>query len=117
MPSTRCRNEQPAPGAGAARRPAILAAAFLLAELIAMGMVGCGGGGDDSGPTVPLLPWQRLRRNDSNTALASNDVGDNEGARGSAEPRDAQTDLSRGEPRRQLLKRLPILQHRGTRTQ
>lgn len=79
MPTTRCRNENPAPGAGTGRRPAVLAAAFLLAELIAMGMVGCGGGGDDSGPTVPLLPWQRLRRNDSNTALASNDVGDNEG--------------------------------------
>jgi outer membrane protein assembly factor BamB len=78
MPTTRCRNENPA--AGAARRPVLLAAAVLIAEVLAVGAIGCGGGGGDSGPTGPLLPWPRLRRTDTNTGSAVNDVGANEGA-------------------------------------
>lgn len=50
-----------------------------LTGLTALSMAACGGGGDDSAPTVPLLAWPRERRSDANTAVSSVDIGENEG--------------------------------------
>ncbi len=55
-----------------------------LTGLTALTMAACGGGGDDSAPTVPLLAWPRERRSDANTAVSSVDIGENEGRAGLA---------------------------------